>query len=236
MKNRKSKTRATNVRLIGAVLLVLTVLLITTWPITGAAEGETAGSSDTATLKVHLVYSDIKGDKPVAGATFAIYSVYEFDSEMHYTLTSDFASVDVPAFDELTVAAQQEEAAKKFASAAKNATPLAKQETDKEGEAVFSGIDTEHFGVYLVIETDRTGDAVKYTIAEPMLVQVPKVTEEEGFEYEVTVLPKISLIPNTPSTGDESNLLLWIGCACLGVAGIVVIILCGKGRRKKTTN
>ena len=90
--------------------------------------------------------------------------------------------------------------------------------------------------MYLVIETDRTGDAVKYTIAEPMLVQVPKVTEEEGFEYEVTVLPKISLIPNTPSTGDESNLLLWIGCACLGVAGIVVIILCGKGRRKKTTN
>lgn len=216
--------------LMGRILpfaLCLVLLLAAFCPAGAAAEEETR----TASLKVHLAYNDNGKETPIPGGKFEIYQVYAFDEAMNYVLCSDFSKVKAPAFDELKTAADQADAVKKFVSAANKAKPFATAETDRNGDAVFQ-IDEAHFGVYLVIETGRSGEAKKYNTATTVLVQVPEITEA-GFGFETTLLPKVTPVGNQgiPKTGDENDLGLWAACAFLSGAALCLALI-GLRRRR----
>ncbi len=112
-------------------------------------------------------------------------------------------------------AAQLQEAAKRFAEAAKKQQADGVKQTDAKGEAVFAGINEKGYGIYLVVQSARNGKANEFTMVEPFLINVPESTEEE-YRYDVTASPKTTVerVPQSPRTGDGNVPGLWAAVLC----------------------
>ncbi|MBQ8935019.1 MAG: hypothetical protein IJ049_01260, partial [Oscillospiraceae bacterium] len=181
MKNETHLRKNNRIRRFAASLLVCVMALLlasTEWVLPAGA------TETTAKLTVHLAYVDDDTQTPISGAVFQIYQVGAFDETGRYVRTEAFADVNVTDFASLTTASALSDASEQFAAAAKNIEPDAVRQTDETGNAVFGDISEEQFGIYLVIQSGKTGDAEKYTTAEPFLIQVTEVTES-GFGYDV---------------------------------------------------
>ena len=250
--NNKTHLRKNNrIRRFAASLLVcvIALLLASTQLVLPIGAAET-----TAKLTVHLAYVDDDTQTPISGAVFQIYQVGAFDEAGHYVRTEAFADANVADFASLTTASALSDAAEQFAAAAKNIEPDAAQKTDETGNAVFGDISAEQFGIYLVIQSGKTGDAAKYTTAAPFLIQVPEVTES-GFGYDVIAAPKLVIetppdtppetppktppetTPKTPTTppprvktGDSTNIVLWVTVLCVCTVAVVVFVIFSRKR------
>ena len=103
--------------------------------------------------------------------------------------------------------------------------------TDQNGEAVFSGLSS---GVYLI----RGEDDPEYDLITPALAAVPTFNEDTGeMEYAVVVEPKHTPRAengkNTaPQTGLEDAYFQYFAGGVLCVAGAVLLILLGCGKRR----
>ena len=154
-------------------------------------------------LTMKYVYND---SDAVSGAEISLYriadiTVHEGDAQ-YKTLEGydsfEYAGVSVDALN--NYAASQVEIAKQKA-------PDKTAVTDSEGKVVFDELD---YGMYLVIETDRSGNATKYYNFAPFCINVPFPDIEETvyqghWTYDVEVEPKteIEKIPDS-STPDST--------------------------------
>lgn len=194
-------------------LALILLLAVCFW--TQPACAQEAPSGKPASLTVHFAYADKGTETPIEGAQFQIFQVGVFDETVHYVKADRFAGVSVPDFEELKTAAQLQDAAKRFAEAAKKQEADGVKQTDAKGDAVFSGIDEKGYGIYLVVQSGRSGKAEGYTVAEPFLINVPESVEEE-YRYDVTASPKTTVerLSSSPRTGDGKAPALWAAVLC----------------------
>lgn len=144
--------------------------------------------------------------KPIDGAEFSLYLVQDLTSSGTYESTSDYSSANVKPYNQLKTAAEITRAASRFAEVAKDKSPAyTAQTTDSNGITEFSGIDSDHFGLYLVVETGKSGTAENYTTCAPFLVMVPYYDSENlGWEYDVLAEPK-PVKPSNPNNGNPND-------------------------------
>ena len=118
------------------------------------------------------------GTKPVQGAEFSLYRVGEMQ-------TSGGAASFVPlkayagicsSFDGMSASKNQEYAEKIAAIVAKNGYD-ARQQTDANGEARYTGLSA---GMYLVMQTGAAGQAAGFETCKPFLVSLPSADPETG--------------------------------------------------------
>ena len=187
-KQKKTKERMRRAAKTALSLAVIMLLTIGFW--TQPACAQEAPSGKPASLTVHFVYADKETEIPIEGAEFEIYQVGK-------------------------TAAQLQEAAKRFAEAAKKQQADGVKQTDAKGEAVFAGINEKGYGIYLVVQSARNGKANEFTMVEPFLINVPESTEEE-YRYDVTASPKTTVerVPQSPRTGDGNVPGLWAAVLC----------------------
>ena len=193
-KQKKTKERMRRAAKTALSLAVIMLLTIGFW--TQPACAQEAPSGKPASLTVHFVYADKETEIPIEGAEFEIYQVGVFD-------------------ETVKTAAQLQEAAKRFAEAAKKQQADGVKQTDAKGEAVFAGINEKGYGIYLVVQSARNGKANEFTMVEPFLINVPESTEEE-YRYDVTASPKTTVerVPQSPRTGDGNVPGLWAAVLC----------------------
>ena len=206
-KQKKTKERMRRAAKTALSLAVIMLLTIGFW--TQPACAQEAPSGKPASLTVHFVYADKETEIPIEGAEFEIYQVGVFDETVRYVKAERFADVKVKT------AAQLQEAAKRFAEAAKKQQADGVKQTDAKGEAVFAGINEKGYGIYLVVQSARNGKANEFTMVEPFLINVPESTEEE-YRYDVTASPKTTVerVPQSPRTGDGNVPGLWAAVLC----------------------
>lgn len=175
------------------------------------------------------VDKDAGGRAGIDGAEFTIYKIAGLKvngGSADYTLEKDYQKHAVyeddrdVTFNGMTV----EESAKlasELAGEVKNGTKLT---TGVDGNAVFK-LSRDDAGMYLVVETAKTGTAAKYETVSPFLVSAP-LASDGTWTYNVVVQPKTApkLIP-TPSkvsTNVAGNTALWTGIA-LAAAAVCII-------------
>ena len=160
----------------------------------------------------------------VSGAQISIYkaaSVYTEGGAVFYTaLAGDYSYEGITA-------GESNEIASELSQMFEEEEAYGSETTDSDGIAVFEGLEA---GIYLVVleEAAADPDGNEY-IFEPYLACVPLAMEEDGeyvWTYEVVSTPKTAAISKaqidepetdepgtddtqTPSVGDESDLMLW---------------------------
>ena len=132
-KQKKTKERMRRAAKTALSLAVIMLLTIGFW--TQPACAQEAPSGKPASLTVHFVYADKETEIPIEGAEFEIYQVGVFDETVRYVKAERFADVKVADFEELKTAAQLQEAAKRFAEAAKKQQADGVKQTDAKGES-----------------------------------------------------------------------------------------------------
>ena len=166
-------------------------------------------SSDEYSLKVSFMKADHK--LPLDGAQISIYQVADadiYDSWAVFKVKEEYASLrkvddtgHETTFDGLT-ASQSIALAKEFAKLVKN--PVKTGVTDKNGNVMAEGLTP---GMYLVVQTGKSGTAEGYEMFQPFLVLVP-MYEEGIWVKNVTVEPKTGVKPvetETPATPTPST-------------------------------
>lgn len=166
----------------------------------------------------------------VKHARIELYKVADVeivDSNIKYVLTDDFAACDVDLAD-----VNASGLAATLNTAAKNATPIAKANTDSKGLVTFSNLEA---GLYLVTQNGFT-KKMYYTEISPFLVSVPMTNAEgTGWVYDINANPKVKAVSKptaTPSTTNEptdeplpqTGLLRW-PIPVLGIGGILMFCL-----------
>lgn len=153
--------------------------------------------SDTLTIQM-IYHKTVDESVPVSGEKFTIYKVADLETKggsAIYTPTSDFKSVDID-YDGLSKS-DSAKAAKKMAALVESTGKAGTMATtDSEGNAKFTGLS---HGIYLVIETSKTGKAKAYSNVDPFLVQVPgveRVDEENTWNYDVVSEVKFEVKKN----------------------------------------
>lgn len=116
---------------------------------------------------------------------FQVYRIgeAEMEGELRYRLMNVYQYLGVD-LNQLYLAGQQREAARRFRSALSLSTLVREGCTDQEGKLCF---ETMSPGVYLVIQSDHTSDVE----IEPFLVFLPYYIDG-GWEYHPRIAPKVS--------------------------------------------
>ena len=201
-------------------------------------------ADETASLKAEVIYGAEDKDsspEPVSGMELSIWQIARLQdgdyvvNEEYADLVTDFR--DMSAEEMISLSGKLRERIKENGIDADQ-----KAVTDKSGTAVFSDIDQEQFGIYLMDGTAAEGEAKTYTLQESFLFQVPS-TEDTVWNYDVVVRPKISrtLIPTPtptptpppkkppvtpPDTSDPTNNGFWnmvLGCSLLVMAAALFL-------------
>lgn len=214
-------------RIACACVLALAVALV---PAAAWADGD-------PTLTLKMKYESQGKATLVSGVTATAYQVASLDDgSSKYTLTQQFASLDVDfnkGMDASTMASTAQKAAKIVAD---NKLTGKAATSGSDGFVSFGALPK---GVYLVTQTASKGDAAKYNDFAPFLINVPQITTT-GITYDVVALPKFTAKPETPKepakplskTGDSNNPLLWATYALVGGA----LVLTGSAIRRRLLN
>ena len=209
-----------------AVCMILSTMLLPQTPV--FAEAQKGSITVNFSTNNHTV--------PVSGGGFSLVKIFDYDSTYgKYTLRPNAEGYGIKIED---VQADPEAAAKDLAGKVKDFDLRAT--TNGQGIAVFRELPE---GVYLMVETERSGDAANYEFSTPAIIQVPEFTGE-GANYDITAYPKTSkpvkpTTPNTPKTpttvktGDANNLYAWIAATAAVILAAAAMIIHGvKGIRK----
>lgn len=158
------------------------------------------------TLTMIYKYDD---KTPVSGAEISIYRIADL------TVTNGNAVYEtLDGYDDFEYAGVSVDALNKYAESqsmmAKEKKADAVAITDKDGTVVFEDLE---YGMYLVLETNRTGVALDYYDFKPFCINVPFPDVDEKIYqghwiYDVEVEPKTEIVevpevPTTPSTPDK---------------------------------
>ena len=126
----------------------------------------------------------------VQGAEFSIYRVEKLDDAGNYSsvvpgISGSLISADMSSFDMSSAADTYRTAVDQNQIAASQTAT-----TGTDGTCTFTPFSSDQFGVYLVVETGKTGTAEQYSTTEPFLITLPK-WENGGWKYQVDASPKI---------------------------------------------
>lgn len=196
-----------------------------------------AYAAQDATLTLQMRYEASGKAQLVDGVEATAYQVASLDDAVNsYTLLESFSALGVDFNDGLDTAQMISTASRAatIATSQKLAGRVATSGTD--GTASFGALP---YGVYLVVQSGKTGTAKGYRDFEPFLVSVPQVTDEDVV-FQVVSCPKLTpadaVPPTTPqkqvmaNTGDPFD----VGMAyALLVTGAVALLLGASVRRKR---
>ncbi len=178
IRKRYGEGMRTSVRRKFAVLSMLGVLLLSMTLQAMAYENNVVPAYDSdakSTLDIKFIYHDGKDVSiPVEGAEFTIYKVASLNVKYNnatYKTTEEFSSVDVD-YDDMTIEESNEAAAKLHKLAEDNKISGASATTGSDGIAGFQNLEP---GMYLVVETGRSGQALRYNSVDPYLVMAPGI-------------------------------------------------------------
>lgn len=179
-------------------------------------------TKDTGSISITL--SDGKGEgTSKEGVEFSCLKVADIEKG-EYILSDEYEGLGID-INELQNSSDLEAAATKIAEIAGNGTLIT---TDMNGKLTFSDLDV---GVYLI----EASNDDNYDDVTPLLISIPTWNEDEGvMDYEVNVIPKHTLKPETPEepcqqtkpcpqTGVDSYTWLYFGGAAALVAVLVVV-------------
>ena len=209
------KTNYLNNRI--AIVLGLIVMLLAGSAKYALAEDSTPVAmppleKETSTLTIETSYRDAdKPAIPINGIELTIYRVADLTvngGDPRFVLTEAFKDAEVD-FNGMT-AKESHKAAQKFAEMVRtNAIEGDFKAVSENGLVSFGEVPN---GMYLVMQTGATGDALNYSALESFLIMAPQPTQtsEENTEtiwnHEVQSEPKVVLDtyqPPPPPPGDE---------------------------------
>lgn len=224
-------------RLFAALAAVLTALCLAAFPVHAAVNNVPPLSGQKASLELRFIFNDNKTRKAIPGAAFTLYRVADLSVSGNaavFTPLAPFQAHQVD-YDHLS-ASGSEDAAAAFAKLAGKAAPAAKATTDANGTARFSALP---YGMYLVVQTGASGQAVAYEKVDPFLAMVPEgIDQGDGhseWDYYAVVYPKTTVKaktnPGAPGktktsrvkTGDTTSLFELVGAALIASAALIVI-------------
>ena len=190
-------------------ILMITALMLIILQIVTATAAETCVMPEIEqqdkSLTVYCYIEKSGQDTPIEGAKIEIYKAADLNCEngsARYSLLPEYESLkktrdgeDV-TFEGLS-GTESEKFSAELSKLVKNS--YASAVTDSEGTAVFTSIPQ---GMYLVCETEATGEAKKYELFSPYIISVPlAVTEKEGNYWKYDVLSE----PKTKTRVKENN-------------------------------
>ena len=204
-----------------------------------AGAGGTAYRGEDTSLTLMMVYEDNGTSNVIPGVTSEAYLVATLDQASNtYTLLPEYAAVGADFNTEMSASKMMEYAAQMAEIAQSSSTKGISATSDAKGIAAFGNVEP---GVYLVVQTGRTGEATGYKSYDPFLINVPQF-EDGKATCDVVAYPKPTPekapVPDkpkkptpqkAPQTGDDVNLWLWGGCA---IAGAVIIVIALIARRR----
>lgn len=214
----------------------------------GRAERTLAAQQNSLTLEV-VYHPDKDSSQAVGGGVFSVYKVADLidkEAVFRYTAASAFGNLGID-FQHMT-AGKSKEAAAQLATVvqSKQLNALAVATADASGRVSFTELED---GMYLILQTDSTGEAKDYQSLEPFLLMIPQPVQREGgiiWQKDVVAYPKAELLkkptfppsppqppgpqppqpprPHNPSTGERSWLYL-VPLAAVSAMVIVIIIV-----------
>jgi len=156
---------------------------------TNAASGNeilpVADAPATNTFTLQFTYHpDGTTSVPISGAEFTIFKVADLEVKRQvatYVPAGNFKSVSSSDYEGMTASASLT-AAKSLAAEAASSASGVKGTTDSNGSYKYENLEP---GMYLVMQTGKTGMADLYKTLDPFLVQVPTYYKNEaGDQYE----------------------------------------------------
>lgn len=171
---------------------------------------------EKGTLTIATKYVDEDKSKDINGLELTAYKVAELTvkgGDPRYHLTEDFKDLDIN-FDGMTAEQSIDAAGMLFKVIYDNKLEGIKA-VSKDGYASFGEVD---HGMYLVVQTGASSEAVNYTAIEPYLIMAPQPLVETGeieepaeasepaWDYDVVSIPKMVLgiyEPPVPPEEDE---------------------------------
>lgn len=167
------------------IALFIAVMTFVSVPVTSMAAETTEAEATELGVYYH------SGDQKLDGATFTVIKAAEYDNGS-YKLVDPFKSAKV---DPNSVT--QKNAKDTAKTLAKYYTSGGKQiQTNGNGRGSVL-VDVNDWGLYLVMQTGRSGNSSSYYTADPMVVYVGGT--------KVTVEPKTSKIPEEPAKPQENQ-------------------------------
>ena len=190
------------------ILMITAMMLIILQIVTASATEQCVMPEIVQQDKSLTVYYYIEkngNETPIEGAKIEIYRVADLNCEngsAGYSLLPEYESLkktrdgeDV-TFEGLS-GTESEKFSAELSKLVKNS--YASAVTDSEGTAIFTSLPQ---GMYLVCETEATGEAKKYELFSPYIISVPlAVTEKEGNYWKYDVLSE----PKTKTRVKENN-------------------------------
>ena len=241
--------------------IAVTVILILISVSTFVSASEEPRMPDVEKTPMTLtVYFHIDGDGgekiSVDGAEFGICKVADLTvsgGSADYSTSEPFASVSVNDEDgrEVTFNGVGFEDSQKLAeelSVIAQEKALLITKNAENGECTFTLDDP---GIYLVVETAKSGDAEKYETADPFLIMVPSVHKGDiGYEwsYSVKAEPKTTIeripepetesdtepgVPPSPVTGNDINVTAWVSLAVSVLCIILIALISGREEKQR---
>ncbi|MCI7412451.1 Spy0128 family protein [Hornefia butyriciproducens] len=189
-------------RLVTAVLVIVLTLVAGVSVCMADTDPNKVPDADlnrACTLTIQTIYhKTVDRAVPISGEELTLYKVANLKTKggsAIYTSLPEFSSADIN-YDGMT-AEQSESAAKALAELvkAKNLNGV-KAVSDGAGNAAFT--DLSH-GMYLVLETGKTGNAKAYSQIEPYLIMVPGIERKNDvntWKYDVVSEIKPVLVKN----------------------------------------
>lgn len=160
----------------------------------------TAKETGKYSLEIITAETDDYSHKKTAadGASFEIRLAARSDGKSGYAAEKSYSiySDELTRFSSLT-ADESEHLAADMIKITDNAVQTGK--SDADGKIIFSGLDP---GIYLVIQTGRTGTAENYEETEPFLIAVPGADGKSV----VTCEPKLTKITRSETPENEDNI------------------------------
>ena len=190
------------------ILMITAMMLIILQIVTASATEQCVMPEIVQQDKSLTVYYYIEkngNETPIEGAKIEIYRVADLNCEngsAGYSLLPEYESLKKTRDGEdVTFEGLSGTESEKFSAELSKLvkTSDASAVTDSEGTAVFTSIPQ---GMYLVCETEATGEAKKYELFSPYIISVPlAVTEKEGNYWKYDVLSE----PKTKTRVKENN-------------------------------
>ena len=221
----------------------LAALLVVVTPLTAMAEDSTDLPDESnrmpeidenqelsLTVNFGVDKENTAGRKGIDGAEFTIYKIA--DLQVHggsadYTMKKEYQHHAIYEDDrEVTFNGMSAKESAKLASelAKEVKDDGVKLTTNADGNATFK-LNKGDAGMYLIVETSKTGTADKYETVSPFLISAP-LAFDGTWTYDVVVQPKTApkLIPihSKVNTSVVSYVVLWSGLALIAAAVCIV--------------
>lgn len=166
-----------------------------------------AGNIETETeSSIEIIFRD--GEKPIPDAEFSVYLIADIDERGKFSVKEDFKDFNV------NITGKNDEAWRVLASTLEGyiirekIAPTAEGKTGSDGILLLSGLKP---GLYLILGTTAFFDGFTY-FSETAIVQIPTLDDEKNiWDYDISVKPKYSFVPDTEPDGfiERKVLKIW---------------------------